>query len=39
MLIVGQVSTSEEAAEIESIAKSFVVAHRIKVLASSLVTG
>jgi hypothetical protein len=36
MLIVGQVSTSEEATEIESIAKSFVVAHRIKALAQSL---
>lgn len=39
MLIVGQVSTPEEAAEIEYIAKSFVVAHRVKVLAHSLILG
>jgi hypothetical protein len=32
MFIVGQVSTPEEAVEIESIAKSFVVAHRIKAI-------
>jgi len=39
MMIVGQVSNPEEAAEIECIAKSFVVAHRVKVLAHSLITG
>jgi hypothetical protein len=39
MLIVGQVSTPEEAAEIEFIAKSFVVAHRVKMLAARLVTS
>jgi hypothetical protein len=36
MLIVGQVSTPEEASEIEFIAKSFVVAHRTKELAARL---
>ena len=35
MMIVGQVSNPEEAAEIEFIAKSFVVAHRIKILAQN----
>lgn len=35
MLIVGSVSTPEEAAEIESIAISFVVTHRMKVLAQN----
>jgi hypothetical protein len=39
MLIVGQVSTPEEAAEIECIAKSFVVAHRVKALVHSQNTG
>jgi hypothetical protein len=38
MFIVGQVSTPEEATEIEFIAKSFVVAHRAKVLAARLIT-
>ncbi len=35
MFIVGQVSSPEEADEIEFIAKSFVVAHRIQILAQS----
>ena len=35
MMIVGQVSTPEEATEIEFIAKSFVVAHRVKALVHS----
>jgi hypothetical protein len=39
MLIVGQVSTPEEAAEIEFIAKSFVVAHRVKALVHNKITG
>jgi len=39
MLIVGQVSTPEEAAEIEFIAKSFIVAHRIKALVRNQITG
>jgi hypothetical protein len=39
MFIVGQVSSPEEAAEIEFIAKSFVVAHRVKTLAQSQITG
>jgi hypothetical protein len=39
MFIVGQVSSPEEAAEIEFIAKSFVVAHRVKTLAQSIITG
>jgi hypothetical protein len=39
MLIVGQLSTTEEAAEIEYIAKSFVVAHRVKALVYSQNTG
>ena len=34
MMIVGQVSSSEEAKEIEFIVKSFVVANRARVLAS-----
>jgi hypothetical protein len=33
MMIVGQVSNPEEAAEVEFIAKSFVVANRAKLLA------
>ncbi len=36
MLIVGQVSSPEEAADIEFIAKSFVVANRAKVLAGRI---
>ena len=36
MMIVGQVSTPEEATEIEFIAKSFVVANRAKTLAQTL---
>jgi len=39
MLIVGQVSSPEEAAEIEFIAKSFVVAHRVKALVHNQITG
>jgi hypothetical protein len=35
MMIVGQVSSPEEATEIEFIAKSFVVANRAKELAHS----
>jgi hypothetical protein len=35
MFIVGQISSPEEAAEIEFIAKSFVVAHRIHILTQS----
>jgi hypothetical protein len=36
MLIVGQVTSAEEAKEIEFIAKSFVVANRAKLLALQL---
>jgi hypothetical protein len=36
MMIVGQVSTPEEATEIEFIAKSFVVANRAKALAKTI---
>lgn len=36
MMIVGQVSTPEEATEIEFIAKSFVVANRAKALAQTI---
>jgi len=36
MMIVGQVSSQEEALEIESIAKSFVVGTRARVLAQRL---
>jgi hypothetical protein len=36
MMIVGQVSTPEEATEIEFIVKSLVVANRAKVLAKTL---
>jgi hypothetical protein len=36
MMIVGQVSSSEEATEVEFIVKSFVVANRIKTLAKNL---
>ena len=36
MMIVGQVSSAEEAKEIEFIAKSFVVGKRAKVLALKL---
>jgi len=36
MMIVGQVSTPEEATEIEYIVKSFVVANRAKALAHTL---
>jgi hypothetical protein len=36
MMIVGQVSTPEEATEIEFIAKSFVVANRAKELAKTI---
>jgi hypothetical protein len=36
MMIVGQVSTPEEATEIEFIVKSFVVANRAKVLAKTI---
>jgi hypothetical protein len=36
MMIVGQVSTPEEATEIEFIAKSFVVANRAKMLAKTI---
>jgi hypothetical protein len=36
MMIVGQVSSPEEAKEVEFIAKSFVVANRIKALAQNL---
>ena len=35
-MIVGQVSSPEEATEVEFIAKSFVVANRARVLASRL---
>lgn len=35
MFIVGQISSPEEAAEIEFIAKSFVVAHRIHFLTQN----
>jgi len=38
-MIVGQVSSPEEATEIESIAKSFVVANRIKTLAQKVRTN
>ena len=37
MMIVGQVSNAEEAKEIESITKSFVVGIRARVLASRMV--
>jgi hypothetical protein len=36
MMIVGQVSSSEEATEVEFIVKSFVVANRARVLALRL---
>ena len=36
MMIVGQVSSPEEAMEIESIAKSFVIGNRARVLALRL---
>ena len=36
MMIVGQVSDAEEAKEIESITKSFVVGIRARVLASNI---
>jgi hypothetical protein len=36
MMIVGQVSTPEEATEIESITKAFVVANRARALAIRL---
>ena len=36
MMIVGQVSSPEEASEVEFIAKSFVVANRARVLALQL---
>jgi hypothetical protein len=36
MMIVGQVSSPEEATEVEFIAKSFVVANRVRALASQL---
>jgi hypothetical protein len=36
MMIVGQVSNAEEAKEVEFIAKSFVVANRIRTLALQL---
>jgi len=39
MLIVGQVSSPDEAVEIEFIAKSFVVANRAKALALKLKEG
>lgn len=39
MLIVGQISSLEEAAEIECIAKSFVIARRIKALVRNQITG
>ena len=39
MMIVGQVSSPEEAIEVEFIAKSFVVANRIKTLAHNLRTN
>jgi hypothetical protein len=39
MMIVGQVSTPEEATEVEFIAKSFVVANRARVLALQLREG
>jgi hypothetical protein len=38
MMIVGQVSSPEEAAEVEFIAKSLVVANRIKTLTRALIT-
>lgn len=38
-MIVGQVSSAEEATEIEFIVKSFVVANRIKTLAHNLRTN
>ena len=38
MMIVGQVSSPEEASEVEFIAKSFVVANRVKALAHNLIT-
>jgi hypothetical protein len=36
MMIVGQVSSPEEATEVEFIAKSFVVANRAKLLAHNI---
>jgi hypothetical protein len=36
MMIVGQVSSPEEATEVEFIAKSFVVANRARILALQL---
>jgi hypothetical protein len=36
MMIVGQVSSPEEATEVEFVAKSFVVAERARALASRL---
>jgi hypothetical protein len=38
MMIAGQVSSPEEATEVEFIAKSFVVVNRIKSLAHNLIT-
>lgn len=38
MMIVGQVASAEEAAEIEFIAKSFVIANRAKQLAQTIKT-
>jgi len=39
MMIVGQVSSPQEAIEVEFIAKSFVVTNRIKTLAHNLRTN
>ena len=39
MMIVGQVSSPEEATEVEFIAQSLVVANRIKTLAQNLRTN
>ena len=39
MMIVGQVSSPEEATEVEFIVKSFVVANRIKTLAQKVRTN
>jgi hypothetical protein len=39
MMIVGQVSSPEEATEVEFIAKSLVIANRVKALAHNLRTN
>jgi hypothetical protein len=38
MIIVGQITNPEEAAEVEFIVKSLVVANRIKTLTQALIT-